>query len=64
MYSADMFYTAFAADPMSEEAGRRYRYVFLQPGASQPESKTLQDFLGRNPSSDAFLKSFGLPGHS
>jgi metallopeptidase MepB len=60
VYSTDMFYSVFAKDPMNQKEGRRYRHMVLEKGGSQPEMKTLEDFLGRKPSNEAFLKELGL----
>ena len=58
--SADMFEAAFAKDPMDPEQGRRYRYTVLQPGGSQPEMKTLENFLGRKPNNEAWMRQLGF----
>jgi metallopeptidase MepB len=55
-----MFYTVFKDDPMNKAAGRRYRYQVLEKGGSQEEMKSLTDFLGREPQTDAFYKDLGL----
>ena len=60
VYSTDMFYTVFAKDPMNPKEGRRYRHMVLEKGGSQPEMKTLEDFLGRKPNNEALLKELGL----
>ncbi|MCJ1314153.1 hypothetical protein MMC25_007833 [Agyrium rufum] len=60
VYSLDMFYSVFAKDPMNPEEGRRYRHGVLEKGGSQPEMKTLTDFLGRAPTTDAFYKELGI----
>lgn len=60
VYSMDMFYSVFAKDPMNEKEGRRYRHAVLEKGGSQDEMKSLEDFLGRKPSSDAFYRELGL----
>ncbi|KAJ5570660.1 Peptidase M3A/M3B, partial [Penicillium sp. DV-2018c] len=60
VYSTDMFYTVFKDDPMNKAAGRRYRYQVLEKGGSQDEMKTLTEFLGREPQTDAFYKELGL----
>ncbi|KAK2743859.1 hypothetical protein FQN55_007079 [Onygenales sp. PD_40] len=60
VYSADMFYSVFKADPMNPKEGRRYRHTVLERGGSQEEMKTLEDFLGRAPSTDAFYRELGL----
>ncbi|KUI69335.1 Saccharolysin [Cytospora mali] len=59
MWAADIFDT-FAANTMDKEAGRRYRQMILRPGGSQPEWKTLTDYLGRLPSPDAFYRHIGI----
>ena len=55
-----MFYTVFKKDPMNGKEGRRYRHTVLEPGGSQDEMKTLEDFLGRKPSTEAFYKELGI----
>ncbi|MCJ1478539.1 hypothetical protein MMC13_007219 [Lambiella insularis] len=60
VYSMDMFYSVFAKDPMNAKEGRRYRHAVLEKGGSQDEMKSLEDFLGRKPSSDAFYRELGL----
>jgi len=41
-------------------AGRKYRYAVLEKGGSQWEMKTLTDYLGREPQTEAFYKGLGL----
>ncbi|OHF02031.1 peptidase family M3 [Colletotrichum orchidophilum] len=60
VYSADMFHTVFKADSMDAEEGRRYRYAVLEKGGKQDEMKTLTEFLGRQPKTDAFQLELGL----
>ncbi|KAF2098814.1 metallopeptidase MepB [Rhizodiscina lignyota] len=60
VYSADMFYSVFKKDPMNGKEGRRYRHTVLERGGSQEEMKTLEDFLGRAPSTEAFYRELGL----
>ncbi|MCJ1295346.1 hypothetical protein MMC34_006908 [Xylographa carneopallida] len=60
VYSMDMFHSVFAKDPMNGKEGRRYRHAVLEKGGSQDEMKSLEDFLGRQPSSDAFYRELGL----
>ena len=60
VYSTDMFYTVFASNPMNGTEGRRYRHTVLERGGSQDEMKTLEDFLGRKPSTEAFYRELGL----
>lgn len=54
LYATDIFQTAFAADPMDANIGKRYRQAILEPGSSRPESEILKTFLGRMPNSEAF----------
>lgn len=60
VYSADMFHTVFKKDPMNGTEGRRYRHTVLERGGSQDEMQTLEDFLGRKPSTEAFYKELGV----
>ncbi|KAH8587442.1 metallopeptidase MepB [Bisporella sp. PMI_857] len=56
----DMFHTAFKADPTNAEEAQRYRYMVLEKGGSQNEMKTVTDFLGREPSTEAFYQELGV----
>lgn len=60
VYSTDMFYTIFKSNPMDPEQGRRYRRTVLEKGGSQDEMKSLTEFLGREPKTEAFYKDLGL----
>ncbi|KXJ86715.1 peptidase family M3 [Microdochium bolleyi] len=60
VYSTDMFYSVFKGNPMNGKEGRRYRHTVLERGGSQDEMLTLEQFLGRKPSSDAFYSDMGL----
>jgi len=55
-----MFYSVFEKDPMNAKEGRRYRHTVLERGGSQEEMQTLEDFLGRKPSTEAFYRELGL----
>ncbi|KAH8911575.1 metalloendopeptidase-like protein [Coniochaeta sp. PMI_546] len=61
VYSTDMFYSVFKKNPMDGAQGRRYRHTVLEKGGSQDEMLTLEQFLGRKPSSEAFYKELGIP---
>jgi metallopeptidase MepB len=52
--------SVFKKNPMDPKEGRRYRHMVLEKGGSQEEMKTLTDFLGRAPSTEAFYKELGL----
>lgn len=56
VFATDMFKTIFEADPMDPEKGKLYREKILQPGGSKDPMELLVDFLGREPTSDAFLE--------
>lgn len=60
VYSTDMFYSVFERDPMNPKEGRRYRHGVLEKGGSQDEMVTLEEFLGRKPSTEAFYRELGL----
>ncbi|KAJ6013703.1 Metallopeptidase MepB [Penicillium herquei] len=60
VYALDMFDTYFRSDPLNAKEGRRYRRLVLEKGDSQDCMKTLTDFLGREPSREAFFKELGL----
>lgn len=55
-----MFQTVFAKNPMDSREGRRYRHAVLEKGGGQDELKTVTDFLGREPNTDAFYKDLGI----
>nr|OQO23423.1 hypothetical protein B0A51_10774 [Rachicladosporium sp. CCFEE 5018] len=60
VYSSDMFATVFKQDPMSKDAGLRYRRTVLEKGSSMDESELLESLLGRAPSTDALFESIGI----
>ncbi|KDN68077.1 putative metallopeptidase MepB [Colletotrichum sublineola] len=60
VYAQDIFSAVFKNSPMSEKAGRRYRYGVLEKGGSLPEMKTLTDFLGRDALKEPFYEGLGL----
>ncbi|WQF78685.1 Putative peptidase M3A/M3B catalytic domain, neurolysin/Thimet oligopeptidase, domain 2 [Colletotrichum destructivum] len=60
VYAQDIFTNVFKEGPMSQGAGRRYRYGVLEKGGSRPEMKTLTDFLGRDVRMEPFYEDLGL----
>lgn len=56
-----MFYSVFKTNPMNGTEGRRYRHTVLEKGGSQDEMTSLENFLGRKPSTEAFYKELGIP---
>jgi metallopeptidase MepB len=62
MFALDIFETGFKEDTMSKKAGRRYRDMVFRVGGSQPEMKTLTDYLGHEPSTGPYLAWLGATG--
>ncbi|ORX58039.1 zincin [Hesseltinella vesiculosa] len=56
VFSSDMFFTKFQHDTLSPETGFAYRKSILEKGGSRDGMDMLKDFLGREPSSDAFMR--------
>ncbi|KAM5364232.1 hypothetical protein ACJZ2D_011610 [Fusarium nematophilum] len=54
VYATDLWVSAFKANPMDKAVGLKYRSLVLQPGGSQPELKSLTNFLGREPNDEAY----------
>jgi thimet oligopeptidase len=60
VYGLDMF-SRFADEGVTNpEVGRRYRREILEPGGSLDGDQLLRNFLGREPSNDAFLRHIGI----
>jgi len=60
LYAADIFHTFFETDPADSTMGRRYRYEFLEKGASRDEMEILTDFLGREVQYDGLYKELNV----
>lgn len=60
VFAADMYYTKFASDPLNSQAGVQYRDIVLANGGLYEIADKLKEFLGREPTNDAFLKELGL----
>ncbi|MEK7389411.1 MAG: M3 family metallopeptidase, partial [Elusimicrobiota bacterium] len=59
LVGAQDIYSMFTRpDSVRSETGRRYRRTVLEPGSEVPESDSLKNFLGREPSEDAFMRMF------
>jgi len=56
VFAADMYATVFKQDPLDPSRGARYRDSILRPGGSREEDSWLEDFLGRPPNSEAFVR--------
>ncbi|KAM0344475.1 hypothetical protein ACHAPU_007447 [Fusarium lateritium] len=64
VYATDLWVNHFKPDPMDKYSGMRYRQLVLQPGGSQPELKSLSNFLGREPSDKAYYSEVtSTPGY-
>ena len=60
VFGDDMF-SKFAAEGVtSPEVGKAYRQAVLEPNGSKDASELLRDFLGREPSNEAFLAKLGI----
>jgi thimet oligopeptidase len=58
---ADDMFTRFKHDgPLNEALGRRYRETILEPGGGEDGDVLVRRFLGREPTTDAFLRELGL----
>ncbi|KAI8638674.1 hypothetical protein BD408DRAFT_422639 [Parasitella parasitica] len=56
VFSSDMFFSKFEEDTLSPEVGYSYRKNILEKGSSKDGMDLLKAFLGREPSSDAFMR--------
>ncbi|XP_047472872.1 thimet oligopeptidase-like [Penaeus chinensis] len=61
VFSMDMYESRFKKEGILTPAvGTDYRTKILQPGGSKDAADLLRDFLGRDPTHDAFLRNKGL----
>jgi len=60
IYADDMFSVFDKNGIMDEATGLRYRDIILANGSSRDELEMVKEFLGREPSQDAFFKAIGL----
>ncbi|KAJ5153222.1 uncharacterized protein N7482_009700 [Penicillium canariense] len=54
--AANMWWSNFHSNPMSQEAGLKYRKMILEHGGSQDEHMALVEFLGGEPTVEVFLR--------
>jgi len=60
VYAEDMFSLFREKGSFNSHLGERLKNEVLEKGASREESTIVRDFLGREPSYDAFLESMGI----
>ncbi len=60
VFAQDMFSVFQKNGVMDNATGIRYRKTILEKGATEEEIDLLRSFLGREPNSEAFLKSLGI----
>lgn len=60
VFAADMYHSKFAANPLDSEVGVQYRDIVLARGSLFEINDNLREFLGREPSKNAFLFELGL----
>jgi Zn-dependent oligopeptidase len=60
VFAQDIFSVFEKNGVLNQEIGIKYRKAILEKGATEEESVMLQNFLGRKPNSEAFLRSIGL----
>ncbi len=60
VYAVDLFDYIKQFGLLNPEIGKRYREAILSRGGAEDPYKLLEDFLGREPRSDAFFKDLGL----
>ncbi|KAG1452973.1 hypothetical protein G6F46_009734 [Rhizopus delemar] len=56
VFSSDMYYSKFEKNTLSPETGYLYRKEILEKGSSRDGMDSLKAFLGREPSSEAFMR--------
>lgn len=54
VFATDLWVSCFKNNPMDSQVGLRYRRCVLEPGGGQPEGLSLKNFLGRDPSDEAY----------
>ncbi len=60
VFAKDIFSVFEKNGVMDAKTGERYRRQILEAAGSEQEMDMLSNFLGREPNSDAFMKSLGL----
>ncbi|XP_050206884.1 probable thimet oligopeptidase isoform X2 [Mercurialis annua] len=57
VFAADLFTSKFRSDLLNHNVGMQFRDKVLSPGGTKDPIEILSDFLGREPSTQAFLDS-------
>lgn len=60
VYALDLFDTIKQHGLLNPEIGRKYRDTIIAKGGSKDPNELLEDFLGREPSQEAFIRDLGL----
>ena len=60
VYAQDMFSIFRDKGILDAETGLKYRTIILEKGGTEDPLDLVKEFLGREPNSDAFLKSMGI----
>ncbi len=60
VYAQDMFSVFEKEGILNPRTGRKYRKIILEKGGTADPLKLVEQFLGRKPNSEAFLKSMGI----
>ena len=60
VFAADMFTRFEKEGVLNPATGRDYRNIILAKGRTEDPDKLLEEFLGRAPNEDAFLKMTGI----
>jgi len=60
VFAADLFSRFAREGVLNPNTGRDYRNIILAKGRTEDPDQLLREFLGRNPSEDAFLKQIGI----
>lgn len=60
VFGDDMYSRFQDEGVLNESVGREYRRVILEQGGSKDADQLLQEFLGREPNNEAFLRNLGI----
>ena len=60
VYAQDMFSVFEANGILNPDIGLKYRRIILEKGGTVDPYELVKDFLGREPNSEAFLRSMGI----